>query len=303
MKRSRRHGFSVYELLVVIAIIGILIGLLLPAVQKVREAANRTRSMSNLKQLAIAVHSYENANGVLPAGVTSKNFSVVAQVLPYIEQERVYRQIDFKKPIDDDANAAARKTVITLLLSRLDPIQPVTTDAAPTNYLFSAGSKLALEDNDGVFLPIKSRKFVEITDGLSNTIMAGETLKGASGAQAADVRRQHVLYKDKSGLANATDDTGVKDFSNGKNIAGDRCASWMDGRFLQGTFTGTRTVNDERPDVNFAGAGGLSGLRQYAPNTIISMCDGSVRVITQEVSLEVWKLLTNANDGKAIPEF
>ena len=57
------------------------------------------------------------------------------------------------------------------------------------------------------------------------------------------------------------DDTGVKDLENDKNIAADRCASWMDGRFLQGTFTGTRTINDDKPDVNCGGIGGLSALR------------------------------------------
>lgn len=305
MKRSSRQGFTVYDLMVILAIIGILIGLLLPAVQKVREAANRTKSTNNLRQLALAAHNYASTyNDHFPVGVTSNNFSVVAQLLPYIEELPLYKQLDFKKAVDDDANAAARKTVVKILLSPRDPIQSVTADAAPTNYLFNAGSKPALEGNDGVFLPTKNKfKISQIPDGTSNTIMAGETLKGDGGAKAIDVRRQHVRYQDKDGLASIKDETGVQDFANGKNIAGDRCASWMDGRFLQGTFTGTRAVNHERPDVNFGGAGGLSGLRQYAPNTIISMCDGSARVITQDVSLDIWKRLTSANDGLEIPDF
>lgn len=305
MKRSRRCGFSLFELLVVIAIIGFLIGLLLPAVQRVREAANRTRSMNNLKQLTLAVHNYAATyNDKLPLGVTENNFSVVAQLLPYVEQDNLYRSINFKKPIDDEANAAARKTIVPLFLNQSDPIKSVSDDAGATNYLFNAGSKPALEDNDGVFLPVKNKFTIgNIPDGTSNTIMAGETLKGDGGTKALDVHRQHVFYKDKSGLKEAKDDAGVQDFADSKNIAGDRCASWIDGRFLQGTFTGTRIVNDERPDVNFAGAGGLSGLRSYSDQTIIGMCDGSVRTIRKSVALETWKSLTSGNDGKALPDF
>jgi len=299
MKRHSRTGFTLFQLLILLAVLAILLGLLLPAVQKVREAAARAQSTNNLKQLALAVHNYHDTNNKMPAGLDANKFGAAAYLLPFIEQQNVFQLIDFKKTVDDKANAQARAVVMKVFLNPNDNILSVSMDFGATNYLFSAGSKPDLAKNDGIFFKESAIRFTDVTDGTSNTVMAGETLKGNSMVKATDVRRQHVQLK-KEALKKITDETGVEDFKNDKNIAADRCASWMDGRFLQGTFTSTRMINDERPDVTCGGEGGLSGPRTLGRITNISMCDGSVRAISNSIKFEVWKALATRNGGEVI---
>jgi prepilin-type processing-associated H-X9-DG protein len=302
MKTRPRTAFTLFQLLVVLALLAILLGLLLPAVAKVRMAAARSQSQNNLKQIALAAHNYHDANAVFPSGVNANHFSAATLLLPYIEQDNVYQSIKLDKPVDDKVNAEVRKIRIKTFLNPMDPIVTVSMDYGATNYLFNAGSKPSLEDNDGIFYLDSKIKLADVTDGTSNTLLAGETLKGDGGVRAMTVKRQHVLFK-KEALKDLKDDSGVKEFKDDKMIAADRCASWMDGRFLQGTFTGTRMLNDPKPDVNCGGAGGLSGLRGLEKGANTAFCDGSVRYLNENIEAKTWRLLTCRNDGEVLPDF
>jgi hypothetical protein len=299
MRRNLRPAFTLYELLAVLSVGTLLLGLLPQAVLRVQERSGRARSQSNLKQLAIAAHSYYDAMGTFPAGNDANNYSAAAYLLPYIEQQNVYNLIDFKQPSE---KSAARNIAIKTFLSPLDPVRSVSTDVGATNYLFNAGSQYALADNDGVFYQESKVKIPDIADGTSNTIMIGETLKGDGGVRAMDVRRQHIALK-KDALKGLNADAGVQEWKDDKMIAADRCASWIDGRFLQGTFTGTRMANDARPDVTCEGLGGLSGLRTATDLVTVAFCDGSARTVSVKVDLKIWKALTTRNGGEVIPDF
>jgi type II secretory pathway pseudopilin PulG len=302
MKCRTRRAFTLFQLLLVLAILVILFALLLPVIAKAREEAIRSQSRNNLKQIGIALLSYHDAYGVFPPGNDANNFSAFAKILPFIEQGNLYSTIDFKKAMDDKANAEARKAVVKTFLNPLDKAPAVSADYGANNYLLCAGQKPALADNDGLFFQDSKLTILEITDGTSNTITAGETLKGDSAVKATTVKRQHVLLK-KEALKDIKDDAGVKDWENDKNIVADRGASWMDGRYLQTIFTATRTLNDEKPDVNCAGFGGLSGLRCNEDTVFIAFADGSVRPISSKVKLDIWKALATRNGGEVIPSF
>lgn len=133
MRRSRRSGFTLVELLVVIAIIGILVALLLPAVQSAREAARRMQCQNNLKQLALALHNYHDANNTFLASsiwtnlsnTETANFNGLRQnwviaILPYVEQQGLYNSFNFNQPIPHADNALARSATLSVMLCPSD---------------------------------------------------------------------------------------------------------------------------------------------------------------------------------------
>src|SRR5258708_3349223 len=172
---QRRSAFTLFQLLVVLALLALLFALFLPAVAKIRVAAARSQSQNNLKQLALACHNYYDTVNSFPPGVDAKHFSAATYLLPYIEQDNVFKQIDMKKAITDKENLAVAAIKIKTFLNPSDDVQQVDKDFGGTNYLFSAGSQYDLKDNDGVFFEKSKIKFPDISDGTSNTVMIGET--------------------------------------------------------------------------------------------------------------------------------
>ncbi len=194
-----RRAFTLVELLVVIFVIGILIALLLPAVQMAREAARRSQCSNNLKQLALGLTAYHDAQRVFPSGYisdydasgndTGPGWGWAALMLPQIEQGNLYNTINFRLPIEDPSNATPRLRQIPTFLCPTDEVEPfwnaetrdsagnptgIICQVAPANYVGVYGTSDPGVDGDGMFYRNSGVNLRDITDGSSNTIAIGE---------------------------------------------------------------------------------------------------------------------------------
>jgi prepilin-type N-terminal cleavage/methylation domain-containing protein/prepilin-type processing-associated H-X9-DG protein len=181
---KRRPGFTLIELLVVIAIIGVLIGLLLPAVQKVREAANRTTCKNNLKQIGLACHMYNDTNNTFPISYTPTFWAWSTLLLPYIEQGNLYNTLSpstvpLQTAITNNLPALQTKIKTYLCPSDNGPNpntnRPFPPGGGASSVALSTSNYVANNaDNAGVFIDNQAIGIRDIIDGTSNTIMVGE---------------------------------------------------------------------------------------------------------------------------------
>ena len=212
---AARRGFTLVELLVVIAIIGILISMLLPAVQQVREAARRIQCANNVRQIGLAVLNYESAHMHFPSGWTTVSefqpleepgWGWSAQILPFVEANNLYDQINFTLAVDDHDHEEVIETVVPVFLCPSDPADDVQNMnvhieeddhdhairddddddddhdhegelwAARSNYsgMFGSGELEFLGHGNGAFYANSEIPISDFRDGTSNTIMVGE---------------------------------------------------------------------------------------------------------------------------------
>ncbi|QDV57975.1 DUF1559 domain-containing protein [Rosistilla oblonga] len=334
---KRRRGFTLVELLVVIAIIGILVGLLLPAVQAAREAARRMQCGNNMKQLGLALHNYASTyneafpnNGWSYPGGYPNDFSPFAKLLPFIEQENLQDLIDFDLYMGHPAladlplalQAAAGTRVPTFEcpsdvgadVHSLTMPSGTTIQIAGTSYAMNQGSGL-----DGVFHPGNGTpsdglcwigakiRFRDIVDGTSNTIVFAETTIGtgidiASPTPVQDPRayRASATSGVNAAMADAADAgglAGVQSFI--ASWKGDRNHYWLRGSVPNGpVMNGRLTPNSEVPDMTY-GSSKMTAARSYHPGiAVLSLADGSVRNASDTIDRAVWHASWTRHGGE-----
>lgn len=337
MKR-RRCAFTLVELLVVIAIIGIMVGLLLPAVQAAREAARRMQCSNNLKQIALATHNYESAYKRFPGLTGSSSFSPQARILPFIEQGNLQNLIDFSQPLYvgppwraqlNPVFVPAAGTVVPTFLCPSDSVAPtrVTRDAggndvtvAGLNYMFSYGSGTSTNyddryPTDGIVWTNSWARFRDITDGTSNTVLLSEALMGDGVRSTAFptgnlIHRRIASWSGSSGnrppqpgfsMGGSTisnPDLSTVVPSQISSYRGTRGETWIRGVPYAVVTNGYLTPNNRLPDVNVHGRGWFAPRSLHTSGCNIALADGSVRFMSNSVDRQFHWAVHSRNGGE-----
>lgn len=310
-----RTAFTLVELLVVIAIIGMLIALLLPAVQAAREAARRTQCNNNLKQLGLALQNYESNIRVFPPARLDWPlvFSVHARLLPYSEQIALQNLCNFNVPplnfglpvpMDGAANAQAAQTTLPMFLCPSDSGRIVGSAFGPTNFVCNVGSGVInaglIDVGDGVFITDRGLGFRDFADGSSNTAAMSETLLGdsqtPSGSIPKDYRRE--IFSAPGG--NAPDATTCASGAGGA-WNGSRAAKWINGHYGDTLYNHFFTPNSTSWDCgNDYNNMGLVSARSNHPGGVnVLFCDGHVQFVSDSIDLLAWRAASTRQGGEA----
>lgn len=335
--RSRRRGFNLIELLVVIAIIAVLVALLLPAVQQAREAARRSQCQGHLKQLGLAVHNYESIGGLLPpsaavnlsVSATGNNgsWSVHGRLLPFLDLANIYNGVDLSIAWDNQLVISGKRVAIFSCPS--DPKSNTVRNPGggkallyPTTYGFNFGTWFVFSPTtevggDGAFYPNASLNFGAFVDGTSNTLLASEVK--AWTPYHRNVPPGSTAVPASSGVVSGymtAPSADAKDTGH---------TEWPDGRVHHQGFTTALNPNAKVPcvvggvtysqcDYNSwqEGKNGSAGSPTYSAITARSfhtgivqavMMDGSVKSISENIDLVVWRALGTRATGDVVGEY
>ncbi len=309
MRRSRQPGFTLIELLVVIAIIGILIALLLPAVQAAREAARRMQCSNNLKQIDLALHNYHDSFKSFPPGTVWAFASYgpmgstwITMLLPYLEQKPLADLVDRRNGFGGAAgpNMEVARRGIPTFLCPSDQEQPNANPMpnypegayAKGNYVGNNGvgpqqhgpdpmcAGCAVARKPGIFMPNSRTTIATITDGTSNTAIAAELLKGPTGGwQGVMHYWEGPMYQH-----DRTPNTTVPD---------EIRRGWCGTPRAFAPCIETYTYHEDCKLI-------LSVRSRHPGGAQVALADGSVRFVTDTIDLVTWQNLGTPDDGQVL---
>ncbi|MDB4637369.1 DUF1559 domain-containing protein [Planctomycetaceae bacterium] len=317
----RQRGFTLIELLVVIAIIAVLVALLLPAVQQAREAARRSACKNNLKQIGLALHNYHDTYNSLPLGVRNDQgnrwgMSWFVGILPYVDQAPLYNQLNPSAAHSGyigNGAVANRKTISVLACpsSPMDPINkdtgrgwtqrphyigisgatngdgftnPTNSNQFNTNNCCSATPQ-GIRSVNGVLVPSKGLTFATIQDGTSNTIAVGECSAFFYDAAGNSPRAVNSNHGWMMGTNSGSQRPGNRTF----NLTTIRYAP----NTTNDSLPGTGNNDGENNGIYSAHTGGVQ----------ILLADGSVRFLSENISMLTLRRLATRNDGQPVGAF
>ncbi|MCL4204161.1 MAG: DUF1559 domain-containing protein [Pirellulaceae bacterium] len=330
--RSKR-GFTLVELLVVIAIIGILVALLLPAIQMAREAARRAQCTNNLKQIGIALHNFHDAKGQFPAGQPHKvvpafpsvgsflyRWSAHAMITPYMEQYNLYNDLNFEVPLytfsgpnsgpgydvhPDNLEPVSR--LVKPFLCPSDWHQVIDTGYGPANYSACWGSGMppwtvyTTSQTNGIFHDDSKTRFADVTDGTSHTAMFSESTlaRPGSGTTLTASNMSDVMVGLPSGSVPALTETLCSTLGSSVNTF--RNSRWVDGWPTRTGYDHRLAPNSPVPDCSrVAPVRELwKAARSRHPGGVnLLLCDGSVRFVGNTIELDTWRALGSRDGGE-----
>lgn len=323
MRQSKHRGFTLVELLVVIAIIGILVGLLLPAVQATREAARRMQCSNNLKQLALAGHTYHDSYRTfpLPAGSSLEGYSVQSKLLPFVEQGNIQDVLDFGRPLlqgrpwnptVDPEMAEIVGTRISVFECPSDSGDPYYesngTRWAGGNYMANAGpgtdfTYCSRSDNHGLFWRGSAIGIRDIRDGTTNTILLAETLFGDPRSDTEVLIDAQTQTKRVSGGGPCSVTAEELSTRAASRYEGRRAGQWVRNITYHTFINGFFRPNSEFPDVAHHGEGLMGARSRHPGGAHIALSDGSVRFVAETIELDTWRNLHSRDDRQVLGEY